>query len=89
MKRPLLVFLIRLQTFRGQIAPSDVAIRHVAQALVLGLAEFLTFEARQGKLAKAAVLKVPKLSRGGRTLRVRLPELTQPFNRSRSVRATS
>jgi predicted nucleic acid-binding protein len=34
---------------------------HVAAALVLGLPEFLTFDLRQGALAKAAGLKVPDL----------------------------
>jgi predicted nucleic acid-binding protein len=34
---------------------------HVAQALVLGVREFLTFDTRQIALAKAAGLKVPKL----------------------------
>jgi predicted nucleic acid-binding protein len=36
-------------------------ILHVAGALVLGLPEFLTFDLRQGALAKAAGLKVPGL----------------------------
>jgi len=36
-------------------------ILHVAQALVLGINEFLTFDIRQAALAKAAGLKVPKL----------------------------
>jgi hypothetical protein len=34
---------------------------HVSSALVLGLAEFLTFDQRQLALAKAAGLKVPAL----------------------------
>lgn len=36
-------------------------ILHVAAALVLGLAEILTFDARQAALAKTAGLKVPRL----------------------------
>ena len=36
-------------------------ILHIAAALVLGLAEILTFDARQAALAKAAGLKVPRL----------------------------
>lgn len=36
-------------------------ILHVAAALVLGLAEFLTFDTRQAALAKAAGLKIPRL----------------------------
>jgi hypothetical protein len=36
-------------------------ILHVAAALVLGSSEFLTFDARQAALAKAAGLKVPVL----------------------------
>ena len=43
------------------IGTRTLDILHVAQALVLGLREFLTFDSRQGKLAKAAGLKVPKL----------------------------
>ncbi len=36
-------------------------ILHVAAALVLGLADLLTFDTRQAALAKAAGLKVPRL----------------------------
>lgn len=36
-------------------------ILHVAQATVMGIKEFLTFDIRQATLAKAAGLKVPKL----------------------------
>lgn len=36
-------------------------ILHVAAALVLGLPEILTFDARQSALARAAGLKVPRL----------------------------
>jgi predicted nucleic acid-binding protein len=36
-------------------------ILHVAAALVLGLPELLTFDARQATLAKAAGLRVPKV----------------------------
>ena len=43
------------------IGTRTLDILHVAQALVLGIKEFLTFDARQAALAKAAGLKVPKL----------------------------
>ena len=43
------------------IGTRSLDILHVAQALVLGIREFLTFDIRQAALAKAAGLKVPKL----------------------------
>jgi predicted nucleic acid-binding protein len=36
-------------------------ILHVAQALVLGISDFLTFDKRQSDLARAAGLRAPKL----------------------------
>jgi predicted nucleic acid-binding protein len=43
------------------IGTRTLDILHVAQATVLGIKEFLTFDLRQAALAKAAGLKVPKL----------------------------
>lgn len=43
------------------IGTRTLDILHVAQATILGIKEFLTFDARQAALAKAAGLKVPKL----------------------------
>lgn len=43
------------------IGTRSLDILHVAHAVVLGINEFLTFDARQAKIAKAAGLKVPKL----------------------------
>jgi predicted nucleic acid-binding protein len=43
------------------IGSRSLDILHVASALVLGAADFLTFDQRQAALAKAAGLKVPAL----------------------------
>lgn len=43
------------------IGARTLDILHVAQATVMGIKEFLTFDVRQASLAKAAGLKVPKL----------------------------
>ncbi len=43
------------------IGTRTLDVLHVAQATVLGIKEFLTFDTRQAALAKAAGLKVPKL----------------------------
>jgi predicted nucleic acid-binding protein len=52
----------RLSALHSQtLGTRTLDILHVAAALVLGLAELLTFDTRQAALAKAAGLKVPKL----------------------------
>ena len=52
----------RLSALHSQtIGTRTLDILHVAAALVLGLAEFLTFDTRQGALAKLAGLRVPRL----------------------------
>ena len=52
----------RLSALHSQtIGTRTLDILHVAAALVLGLAEFLTFDTRQGALAKVAGLRVPSL----------------------------
>lgn len=45
----------------AMIGTRTLDILHVAQASVLGIRDFLTFDTRQAALAKAAGLKVPKL----------------------------
>ena len=47
--------------FTKSLGTRSLDILHVSHALVLGIKEFLTFDARQAALAKAAGLKVPKL----------------------------
>ncbi len=49
------------ELYTAGLGNRSLDILHVAHALVLGVKEFLTFDARQGALAKAAGLKVPKL----------------------------
>lgn len=44
-----------------KIGTRSLDILHVSAALVLGVGEFLTFDQRQGALARAAGLKVPAL----------------------------
>lgn len=44
-----------------RLGTRSLDILHVASAVVLGIAEFLTFDARQANLASAAGLKVPAL----------------------------
>ena len=44
-----------------KIGTRSLDILHVAAALVLGRGEFLTFDQRQGSLARAAGMKVPAL----------------------------
>ena len=44
-----------------RIGTRTLDIMHVAQSLVLGIRDFLTFDKRQASLAKAAGLRVPKL----------------------------
>jgi len=52
----------RLSALHSQtLGTRTLDILHVAAALVLGLAELLTFDTRQAALAKAAGLKVPRL----------------------------
>jgi hypothetical protein len=45
----------------GILGTRSLDVLHVACALVLGGSDFLTFDIRQGALAKAAGLKVPAL----------------------------
>jgi len=45
----------------ARIGTRTLDILHVAQSLVLGIREFLTFDKRQASLARAAGLRVPKL----------------------------
>ncbi len=47
--------------YSEHLGTRSLDILHVASALVLGLPEFITFDHRQGSLAKAAGLKVPAL----------------------------
>ena len=47
--------------FTRTLGTRSLDILHIANALVLGIREFLTFDVRQAALAKAAGLKVPKL----------------------------
>jgi len=47
--------------FTSKLGTRSLDILHVAQALVLEINEFITFDIRQAALAKAAGLKVPKL----------------------------
>ncbi len=47
--------------YTKQIGTRSLDILHVAQALVLKIDQFLTFDIRQATLAKAVGLKVPKL----------------------------
>jgi predicted nucleic acid-binding protein len=47
--------------FTKKLGTRSLDILHVSNALVLGIREFLTFDARQAALAKAAGLKVPRL----------------------------
>ena len=49
------------ESFTRKLGTRSLDILHVANALVLGINEFLTFDLRQAALAKAAGLKVPKL----------------------------
>jgi hypothetical protein len=46
-----------------KLGTRSLDILHVASAVVLGMANFLTFDHRQGALAKAAGLKTPKAPR--------------------------
>lgn len=47
--------------YSAKLGTRTLDILHVANALVLGLTEFLTFDARQAALARAVGLKVPRL----------------------------
>lgn len=52
----------RLSTLHSEtLGTRSLDILHVAVAVALGLAQFLTFDSRQAALARAAGLKVPSL----------------------------